>query len=100
MTTDDQYTGGTLNEISRKLAEEQKESAEIPRMLERAINEIKHLRGRNELMQARLTMFDNVMQLLNANPHANGYTDKMDLAFEIQELVDRLRKKKPPTETK
>lgn len=58
-------------------------------LLQRALSEIKSLRNRNELMTARLDMFDMVMSALHAQPARSG-TGLMhpDIAYEIQKKLD------------
>lgn len=54
-------------------------------LLERALAEIKGLRRQNEIMRARLDMFDNVMSALHGSParEQNGLMHP-DIAYEIE----------------
>lgn len=56
-------------------------------LLRRAASEIKHLRNRNQIMSARLDMFDNVMMLFKAEPPRNGYSESLDIVQELEKSV-------------
>lgn len=54
-------------------------------LLERALSEIKGLRRQNELMHARLSMFDAVMSALHGTPaHESRGLMHPDIAHEIE----------------
>ncbi len=59
-------------------------------LLQRALSEIKGLRNRNELMAARLDMFDAVMSALHGQPAHNGkgYMHP-DIVFEIEAHLNK-----------
>lgn len=57
-------------------------------LLNEANVEIKRLRQRNYLMQARLEMFDNMMQLLNTRPPDNTVGMSPDLTYEIDKFIE------------
>lgn len=61
-------------------------------ILERALSEIKTLRNQNQLMTARLDMFDAVMSALHGTP-SQGRLVAMhpDIAFEIQKRIDSIK---------
>lgn len=58
-------------------------------LLERALSEINGLRRQNEMMRARLDMFDAVMSALHGQPAREG-TGLMspDIAYEIKKHLD------------
>lgn len=54
-------------------------------LLRRALSEIQSLRRRNEIMAARLDMFDNVMSALHGQPaHERGGLMSPDIVYEIE----------------
>ena len=54
-------------------------------LLERALSEIKSLRNQNQLMSARLEMFDAVMSALHGQPaRESGGMMAPDIAYEIE----------------
>ena len=57
-------------------------------LLQRALSEIKGLRNRNELMAARLDMFDAVMSALHGKP---AYNERglmhPDIVYEIEKAL-------------
>lgn len=58
---------------------------ETKELLERALAEINSLRRRNEIMSAKLDMFDNVMSALHGQPaRERGGLTSPDIAFEIE----------------
>lgn len=63
-------------------------------LLKGALIEINGLRRRNEVMAARLEMFDNMMLLFNATPPRQGGLMSPDIAWEISEYLDNLEKQK------
>lgn len=57
-------------------------------LLERALSEINSLRRQNELMRARLDMFDNVMSALHGQPaRENNGLMSPDIAYEINKYL-------------
>lgn len=58
-------------------------------LLRQASIEIKSLRRQNEIMTTRLTMFDQVMSLFNADsPNRNGMSMMPDVTWEIDKVVE------------
>jgi len=57
------------------------------RLLKYASNEIKSLRNQNNLMAARLDVFDKCILLLTANTQSSGMVMSPDLAWEIDKFV-------------
>lgn len=54
-------------------------------LLQRAVSEIKSLRREQELMRARLDMFDAVMSALHGRPaHPDGGLMSPDIVWEIE----------------
>ncbi len=58
------------------------------RLLQDAKNEIRGLRRQNELMRARLDMFDNMVDLLNTNPSRKEFGMSPDLCYEIDKFIN------------
>ena len=56
-------------------------------LLQRASNEIKGLRNSNNLMAARLDMFDKCVLLLTANIQSSGQGMSPDIAWEIDNMI-------------
>ena len=56
-------------------------------LLKQATNEIKNLRWQNELMQARLGVFDNMMALLNTRVERGGKAMSPDLVYHIEKFI-------------
>ncbi len=62
-------------------------------MLERALNEITSLRNQNQLMRARLDMFDAVMSALHGQPaRESGGLMAPDIAYEIKKHLANITK--------
>lgn len=61
-------------------------------LLKSALNEINGLRRRNEVMAARLEMFDNMMLVFNAIPPRQGGLASPDIAWEINRHLETLEK--------
>lgn len=60
-------------------------------LLERALSEITRLRNQNELMRARLDMFDAVMSALHGSPATEqGGLMSPDIAYEIKKKLTYL----------
>jgi len=57
-------------------------------LLQQASNEIKHLRSKNELMKARLDMFDSVMSILHTEVAQKNQGMSPDLVFEIDKFIE------------
>lgn len=58
-------------------------------LLQQASNEIKTLRKKNELMNARLDMFDSIMAILNTEiARKNKGMMHPDLVYEIDKLIE------------
>lgn len=57
-------------------------------LLERALSEINSLRNQNQLMRARLDMFDNIMSALHGEPARERLRAlEPDIAYEIQKKL-------------
>lgn len=64
-------------------------------LLQRASNEIKNLRSQNQLMAARLGVFDDMMMLLKATPVYPGYgAMSPDVVYEIEKAIAADKSKK------
>lgn len=64
------------------------ESMDEKELLERALSEIKGLRRQNELMRARLDMFDNVMSALHGQPaHETRGAMSPDIGYDIEKYL-------------
>lgn len=61
-------------------------------LLKGALIEINGLRRRNEVMVARLEMFDNMMLIFNATPSRQGGLMSPDIAWEINQHLETLEK--------
>ena len=61
------------------------------RLLREALLEIKWLRRQNELMGARLEMFDSMMNIFNARPPQIGALHKPDVAYDIEKYLDSIK---------
>lgn len=58
-------------------------------LLERAANEIKSLRSQNQLMAARLGVFDDMMSMFKSAPVYPSYGLTLpDLVYEIKKHID------------
>jgi len=60
---------------------------EIVALLQRSANEIKALRNENQIMSARLGMFDNIMSLFNASKNQQGGMYAPDVVYEIEKEI-------------
>lgn len=56
-------------------------------LLTEAKQEIVSLRRQNELMRARLDMFDNIMQMLHTQPAYKGEGMSPDLVYAIEKFI-------------
>jgi len=62
-------------------------------LLESALNEIQSLRRQNELMKARLDMFDAVMSALHGQPALDRQgLMALDVAYELRKQIEELNK--------
>lgn len=62
-------------------------------LLQQATNEIKSLRKQNELMAARLEMFDTMMRLFHTNPnYGSGGMMSPDVVYEIDKYLESQNK--------
>lgn len=59
-------------------------------MLQRALGEIQQLRRQNELMSARLGMYDQMMLLFTSQPAYQGMAVSPDIAWEIQRHLEHI----------
>lgn len=57
-------------------------------LLKRSASEIRSLRQQNQLMRARLDMFDNMMLVLNVQVPQYGMTSSLDIAWEIDKHIE------------
>lgn len=57
-------------------------------LLQRANNEIKQLRSQNQLMAARLDMFDSMMAIFNAQQLSRGGMMHPDIVYEIEKAIE------------
>ncbi len=62
---------------------------EAKQLLQEAANEIKQLRARNEVMAARLDMFDSMMALLHTDVSIKSRGQSVDLVWEIEEHLKK-----------
>lgn len=63
-------------------------SQEINTLTEAAL-EIKNLRKSNELMAARLDVFDSMVSIFKATPSSNGYGMAPDVLFDIDRMIEK-----------
>jgi len=61
-------------------------------LLRRCVVEIRTLRSENQIMSARLEMFDAIMALLHTEIAQKGEAMSPDLTFEIESLLEPLNK--------
>lgn len=66
-------------------------------LLQRASNEIKGLRSHNQLMAARLEVFDSMMLLFTSPPAYKGGAMSPDIVYEIDKAIER-EENKPQVE--
>lgn len=67
-------------------------------MLQRASNEIKHLREANALMAGRLEVFDTMMRLFHTSPnYGSGGMAHPDVVYEIDNHLENLKKEENGT---
>lgn len=59
-------------------------SKQVAGSLKDAANEIKSLRKRNELMSARLEMFDNMMLIFTSSPAYKGQGMAPDIVYDLE----------------
>lgn len=62
-------------------------SNEEQQLLEKSASEIRMLRSQNQVLSARLNMFDQMMVLLNTQPHQVFAAAGRDIAYEIDRYV-------------
>lgn len=60
---------------------------EDEKMFKAAASEIRRLRSSNELMAARLGMFDNIMQVLNTQPVSRSQGMSEDIVWAIEKHI-------------
>ena len=65
-------------------------------LLQEAANEIKQLRRKNELMSARLDMFDSCMMMLKTAPFYPAYGGAEDLVYKIETHLQDTTKPNEP----
>ncbi len=72
----------------KDMAESQKKEEVTLLLLEKSLGEIKSLRARNQIMAARLDMFDKVVELVNIDaPRRGGMSDGMDIAWDLENYI-------------
>jgi hypothetical protein len=57
-------------------------------LLEEAVSEIRSLRKQNELMNARLEVFDSMMAILHTTPAYKSQGMSPDLAYRIEKFIE------------
>lgn len=57
-------------------------------LLKEAVSEIRSLRRQNELMNARLEMFDSMMAFCNTTPAFKSQGMSPDLAYRIEKFIE------------
>lgn len=60
----------------------------VDQLLQQSAQEIKSLRKQNELMTARLDMFDDMMMLFSTIPAQSGRTMSPDIVYEIEKHLE------------
>jgi hypothetical protein len=60
-------------------------------LLRDAAKEIDVLRKANQIMSARLGVFDSMMALFNITPHYEGVTNKLDICYLIEKRIAFLK---------
>ncbi len=58
------------------------------RFLQRASSEIKELRRENEIMRARLDMFDSMNLIFHTRPNQENRGMSPDLVYEIEKFIE------------
>lgn len=59
-------------------------------LLNQSVSEIKQLRKHNELMAARLDVFDKMMLLLNTAPNYQSQGQTIDLVWQIEKFTQSI----------
>jgi hypothetical protein len=62
-------------------------------LLQSAVSEIRRLRKANELMSARLTMFDDMILILKTEVPRRGGSETIDLCWEIENFIEKIPQK-------
>lgn len=62
---------------------------ELQQILNDAKNEISRLRQRNYLMQARLDVFDQMMQVFNCQPPSQNTGISPDVVWQIERFIEK-----------
>jgi len=58
-------------------------------LLQSAVSEIRSLRKQNELMSARLEVFDNIMRMFHTSPNwGNSGMMHPDIVYEIEKYIE------------
>ncbi len=57
-------------------------------LLQGAINEIRQLRNQNQIMGARLQMFDDMMLLLRTPPNIPGRGCSPDIIYDLEKQIE------------
>lgn len=58
-------------------------------LLRQAVSEIRILRNQNQLMSARLDMFDSIMSVLHTDVARKGQGMSPDLTWEIEKFLEK-----------
>lgn len=58
-------------------------------LLQQAVSEIRILRNHNQLMSARLEMFDSLMTVLHTDVARKGQGMSPDLTWEIEKFIEK-----------
>lgn len=62
-------------------------------LLQGAINEIKQLRNQNQIMGARLQMFDDMMLIFKSIPNVPGRGCSPDIVYDLEKTIEYQKKK-------
>lgn len=62
--------------------------ADLKKTLQTAANEIRYLRGQNQLMAARLDMFDKMHLMFTTVPQQQNMGMSEDVAWKIDKLIE------------
>lgn len=61
------------------------------RMFQEAVNEIRSLRRQNELLSAKVDVFDSIMQVLHTSPATKNVGMSPDVAWQIEKHLNNWR---------
>lgn len=60
--------------------------------MQHAIHELRDLRRSNDIMYARLNMFDNIMSLFHTTPDRKSESMSPDVVWKLEQLIEKERK--------